>query len=283
MKILISSDSVCDLSTDIINENKIKILSLPITLGDKEYTDSINITPQQIFEYVQKNKVLPKTSAINEFVYNEFFSENLKDNDAIIHFTISSDISSCYNNAVKASNNFKNVFIVDSKTLSSGVGLLILYACNLKNKGLSAAEIFKKVEARKQYVQASFVIERLDYLYKGGRCSSLQLLGANILKIRPSILLKNGKMGMHKKYRGKMPDVVRDYCLDTLKEFNNYDNTMCFITYSSATPEMIESAKKVLSEHANFKTIYETTAGCTVTSHCGENTLGILYFNNKEE
>lgn len=283
MKIAISSDSVCDLSSDLLTKNNIKILSLPITLGDKEYSDSINLTPQEIFAFVQKNKVLPKTSAINEFQYNEFFSEQLKTSDALIHFTISSDISSCYANAVNAAKNYKNVYIIDSRSLSTGVGLQVLYACALRDKGLKADEIVEKVEARKQHIQASFVVERLDYLYKGGRCSSLQLLGANLLKIRPSIILKDGKMQMHKKYRGKMPDVVKEYCLDTLKEFDSFDNNICFITYSSATPEMIESAKNVIKEKTNFKNIYETTAGCTITSHCGENTLGILYYNNKEE
>lgn len=282
MKIAITSDSVCDLSNDLLSKNNIKILSLPITLGDKEFTDSINLTPQEIFDYVQKNKVLPKTSAINEFQYNEFFSENLKSNDALIHFTISSGISSCYVNAVNAAKNFKNVYIIDSRSLSTGVGLQVLYACSLRDKGLKAEEIVEKVDARKKYIQASFVIERLDYLYKGGRCSSLQLLGANLLKIRPSIILKDGKMQMHKKYRGKMPDVVKEYCLDTLKEFNSYDENICFITYSSATPQMIESAKDVLKNNTNFKQFFETTAGCTITSHCGENTLGILYYNNKE-
>lgn len=283
MKIAISSDSVCDLSSDLLTKNNIKILSLPITLGDKEYSDSINLTPQEIFAFVQKNKVLPKTSAINEFQYNEFFSEQLKTSDALIHFTISCDISSCYANAVNAAKNYKNVYIIDSRSLSTGVGLQVLYACALRDKGLKADEIVEKVEERKQHIQASFVVERLDYLYKGGRCSSLQLLGANLLKIRPSIILKDGKMQMHKKYRGKMADVVKEYCLDTLKEFDSFDNNICFITYSSATPEMVESAKSVIKEKTNFKHIYETTAGCTITSHCGENTLGILYYNNKEE
>ena len=283
MKIAITCDSVCDLSKEQLLENNIKILPLTINLGDDSYQDGININPDKIFEYVATTKQLPKTSANNEFQYTEFFEELLKENDAVIHFTLGSDISACYNNAAKASKNFENVKVIDSKNLSTGVGLLVLYACKLRDDGKSFEEIVQKVTARVPHVQASFVVERLDYLHKGGRCSAVALLGANILKIRPSIMVENGKMGVHKKYRGKMESVIAEYVKDTLTEFKNYDNTMCFLTYTSATPEMIAAAKKAISENAAFKAVYETTAGSTVTSHCGEHTLGILYFNDSEQ
>lgn len=280
MKIAITSDSVCDLSKEQIKQNNIKILPLTINLGDDSFSDGVDITPAKIFEYVEKNKQLPKTSALNEFAYDEFFEEVLKEYDGIVHFTISSEISSCYNNCVRSATKHNNVYVIDSKNLSTGVGLLVMYACSLRDNNEKIENIVKKVTERIPCVQASFVVERLDYLHKGGRCSTIQLLGANILKIRPSILVKNGKMDMHKKYRGKMKDVVSEYVKDTLNEFNNYDDSLCFITYSSATPEMLESARKALQENAHFKNIVETTAGATVTSHCGENTLGILYFSN---
>ena len=282
MKIAITCDSVCDLSQELIKQNNISILPISIILGDETFSDGVNINSQKIFDYVTKNKQLPKTSAINEFQYAEFFKEHLDGVDALIHFTISSDMSSCFNNAKKAASTLKNVYVIDSRNLSTGVGLQVLYACMLRDKGEKPENIVKKVEARKQFVQASFVVERLDYLYKGGRCSALQLLGANLLKIRPSIIVKNGKMDVHKKYRGKMKDVVKDYIKDTLNEFNTYDKSICFITYSSATEDMVEAAKSTLKEFANFENVYITTAGATVTSHCGENTLGILYFNNVE-
>lgn len=283
MKIAITCDSVCDLSKEQLLENNIKILPLTINLGDDSYQDGVDINPDKIFEYVAATKQLPKTSANNEFQYTEFFEEQLKESDALIHFTIGSDISACYNNAAKASKNFENVKVIDSKNLSTGVGLLVLYACKLRDDGKSFEEIVQKVTARVPHVQASFVVERLDYLHKGGRCSAVALLGANILKIRPSIMVENGKMGVHKKYRGKMESVIAEYVKDTLTEFKNYDNTMCFLTYTSATPEMIAAAKKAISENAAFKAVYETTAGSTVTSHCGEHTLGILYFNDSEQ
>lgn len=283
MKIAITCDSVCDLSQELIKQNNISILPISIILGDETFADGVNINSQKIFDYVAKNKQLPKTSAINEFQYAEFFKEHLDGVDALIHFTISSDMSSCFNNAKKAASTLKNVYVIDSRNLSTGVGLQVLYACMLRDKGEKPENIVKKVEARKQFVQASFVVERLDYLYKGGRCSALQLLGANLLKIRPSIIVKDGKMDVHKKYRGKMKDVVKDYIKDTLNEFNTYDKSICFITYSSATEDMVEAAKSTLKEFANFENVYITTAGATVTSHCGENTLGILYFNNVEK
>lgn len=283
MKIAITCDSVCDLSQELIKQNNISILPISIILGDETFSDGVNINSQKIFDYVAKNKQLPKTSAINEFQYAEFFKEHLDGVDALIHFTISSDMSSCFNNAKKAASTLKNVYVIDSRNLSTGVGLQVLYACMLRDKGEKPENIVKKVEARKQFVQASFVVERLDYLYKGGRCSALQLLGANLLKIRPSIIVKNGKMDVHKKYRGKMKDVVKDYVKDTLNEFNTYDKSICFITYSSATEDMVEAAKSTLKEFANFENVYITTAGATVTSHCGENTLGILYYNNVEK
>ena len=280
MKIAITCDSVCDLSQEQLEQNNVRILPLTISLADDSYQDGVDITPQKIFDFVSKTKQLPKTSANNEFQYTEFFEEVLKEYDGVIHFTIGSDISACYNNAAKAQNNFENVRVIDSKNLSTGIGLLVLYACKLRDEGKSLDEIADKVKARVPHVQASFVVERLDYLHKGGRCSAVALLGANILKIRPSIMVKDGKMGVHKKYRGKMEAVIADYVKDTLTEFKDYDNSICFITYTSATPEMIEAARKAIGENAAFKTIVETTAGATVTSHCGEHTLGILYFND---
>ena len=197
-------------------------------------------------------------------------------------FSISSGFSSSFNNAFLASKEFEDgkVRVIDSKNLSTGVGMQVLYACDLRDAGNTAEEIFDKVHNRRDNVQASFVIEKLDYLYKGGRCNSLQLLGANLLKIRPSILVSNGKMGMHNKYKGNMPGVVEKYFRDTLAEFNNPCHDFCFVTYSTATPEMLEAAKKVLDEYGKFKKVYYTEANATVTSHCGKNTIGLLYYND---
>jgi len=278
MKILISSDSVCDLPAEVIKNNNIKILPLPITLGDELYLDGDNINSEIIFDFVEKNKTLPKTSAINEYDYAEFFKNNLKEYDKIIHFVISDKISLCYENAKAAAKEMSDVYIVNSATLSSAVGLLIMYACSLRDKGLSADEIYKKVMEKVHKTYIVFVIEKLDYLYKGGRCSSLQRLGANLLKLRPSVYINNGKLEVHKKYRGKMPEVVKNFIIDTINENQDYDDEICFITYSSATEEMIQSAHNTLKLQTRFKNILESCAGATITSHCGKNTIGIAFF-----
>ena len=203
----------------------------------------------------------------------------LENNDAVIHFDISSDMSSAYNNAVNSAKKFKNVYVIDSRTLSTGISLEAIYAKKLADKGVAPEVIVEKVKERIPYVQASFVIERLDYLYKGGRCSSLQLLGANLLKIRPEIEVKDGKMGNTGKFRGRMNDVVTKYCQSVLSTYNTPDKSVIFITHSRATQDMVDAAKEVVKEYG-FEKVYETYAGCTVSSHCGKNTLGILYIND---
>lgn len=279
MKIAITSDSTIDLSKELLEQYDIKVLPLQLILGDEIYHDG-EVTNQYIFDYVNKNGVLPKTSAANEQACNEFFKTQLQSYDAIIHFSISSNMSVTYQNCVNASKEFDGkVEVIDSKNLSTGIALLAIYARNLTKTESDIKVIAEKVRSRVSSVQASFVIERLDFLHKGGRCSSLALLGANILKIRPQIIVKDGKMSSHKKFNGSMPSVVTKYCKATLEEFNNIDKSMVFITYSSATPEMIKAAHDAVDE-LGFKNVYETTAGCIVSCHCGPNTLGILYFND---
>lgn len=279
MKVLITAESTIDLPREILDEYNIKTTPFSVILKDKEYKDGVDISTTEIFDFVEKNKVLPKTAAINAEQYQNFFAEHLKNYDAIVHIALSSQISSACQNAIIASKEFPDVYVVDSLSLSTGIALLAIYASNLAKQGLDAREIFEKTNARVPHVQASFVVERLDYLYKGGRCSALSFFGANLLRIRPQILVKDGKMGPYKKYRGNMDKVVKEYCKDTLYEFNTPDLSVAFITYTTATPEMVEIAKNALKERG-FKKIYETKAGATIASHCGEHTLGILYIND---
>ena len=281
MKIAISVESTNDLSEELLQKYDIKVIPYTITLGDMTFKDGEHTTAE-MFEYVDKYGTLPKTTALNEYEYTEFFKEILESYDALVHICLSSGITSSCGNAERAAKNVENAFVVDSRSLSTGIGLLAMYARELAEEGLSAEEIAKTVQERADKLQVSFVVERLDYLYKGGRCSSLQLLGANLLKIRPRIVLKEGKMISDKKFRGNMGGVVAKYCAETLKDFNTPDLKRAFITYTTATPEMLESARKALSE-AGFKEILETRAGGTIASHCGANTLGILYFNDGKE
>ena len=278
MKIAISVESTSDLSKDLIEKYDIKIIPFHIILGDADFKDGER-SPEDIFAFVDKNKILPKTTAINEFEYAEYFAELKKEYDAVAYITLSSCISPSCSNAEKAAAEMQNVYVVDSKSLSTGIALLALYARELVDNGTSPDVIAEKLKERREKLQVSFVVEKLEYLYKGGRCNSLQLLGANLLKIRPRIVLKDGKMISDRKYRGKMDAVIAKYCADVLEEYNTPDLTRIFITYTTATPEMVAAARSAC-ENAGLKSIIETRAGCTIASHCGANTLGILFFND---
>ena len=278
MKIAITAESTLDLPKELLKKFDIQTLPFEVILGDKEYKDG-QIGSKEIFEYVSKTKKLPKTSAINEEDYRQFFEDIKKKYDGIVHISLSSQISSACGHAKAVASKMKNVYIVDSLSLSTGIALLAIYARKLANEGKAAQEIFEKTSARVPSVQASFVIERLDYLYKGGRCSALALFGANLMHIRPQIIVRDGKMGSYHKYRGNMDKVVTNYCKDTLEEFNTPDLSTAFVTYTTATEGMVNAAKEAL-EKRGFKNIYETRAGGTISSHCGEHTLGILYIND---
>ena len=278
MKIAISAESTIDITEEIKKENDIKIVPFQIFLGDENKLDG-EITSKEIIDFVNKNKILPKTGAVNSIQFEEHFKNIKKEYDAIIHFSLSSELSSAYNNAKSVADTMENVYVIDTRSLSTGIALLALYAVELKKQGLEAKKKKKKCLKRVPFVQASFELMRLDYLYKGGRCSSLAYFGANLLKIRPQIIVKNGKMVSGKKYRGNFEHVVNKYCEDVLAEFNTPDLSNVFITYTTASDEVVDSVKKLL-QNRGFKNIYVTTAGGTITSHCGENCLGSLYIND---
>ena len=281
MKIAVSAESTIDMGKELLEQYDISTVPFNLFLGDKQYFDG-DIAPSEIIEYVNKNKVLPKTGAVNEYQYEEHFGKLLKSYDAVVHFTLSSKMSSAYNNAVNVAKKFKNVYVIDSQSLSTGIALLAIYASKLVRAGESAEDVYEKCLKRVPFVQASFELKRVDYLYKGGRCSALMYLGANLLRIRPQILLKDGKMISGKKYRGNYEHVVENYVSDILEEFDNPDLEEVFITYTTAAPELVEKVKETLKARG-FKNIRPTTAGGTITSHCGEDCLGILYINDGGE
>ncbi|MEG1528566.1 MAG: DegV family protein [Clostridia bacterium] len=280
MNIKITSDSTSDLNVDYLTKQEIDIFPLYIHLGEIEYLDGITINPSKIISYVNTTKKLPSTSAVTIEDYKTKFTQYVKQGLAVIHFTISDSMSSSYNNALVASKGLPNVYVVNSQNLSTGIGLLIMYACDLRAKGLGVEEIFKKVTSRVPYVQASFVLDRLDYLYKGGRCSALALLGANVLMIRPSIEVKEGKMVVGKKQFGTLKHCIGKYIEDILAHYNNPDTTRIFFTTTTILEENRQLVLDILKEKTNFKEIIETKAGCTITSHCGPNCLGILFIND---
>ena len=278
MRIAISAESTINLPKELLEKYQIHTLPFTVLMGEVTALDG-EINPDQIFEYVSKHKVLPKTSAVNSYQYQEHFDNLLKEHDYIIHFCLSSKISSAYANACIVAGENPNIKIIDSESLSTGIALEAIYASKLVMQGLGFNDIVNHVIARIDKVQASFILERLDYLYMGGRCNALQLFGANLLKLHPQIIVQNGKMVVGKKYRGKMEANTLRYVLDTLDRFNNPDKEVIFITYSTAKKETIETIKTILSERG-FKNIYVTRAGCTISSHCGDGCLGILYIND---
>lgn len=281
MKIAITAESTVDMPKELLEKFNIKTLPFTILLGDDVEFDGEGIA-DKIFDYVDKTKVLPKTSAINDVQYKEFFDEVLKENDAIVHISLSSGLSSSFNNARRASEEYSNVRVIDSESLSTGIALLAIYASKLAKEGYGLDAIVERVTKRIPAVQASFVLKRLDYLYKGGRCSRLQLFGANLLKLRLQIIVSGGKMAPEKKFRGNMDSCIMEYCKETLETFNNPDYENVFITYSSAKEETVEKIRELLKEKG-FKNIYATRASGTITSHCGEDCLGILYINDGGE
>ncbi|HEY8390952.1 MAG TPA: DegV family protein [Clostridia bacterium] len=280
MKIKITGDSTLDLSPELLEKYNISLMPLEVNLGSDTYLDGVNITRQDIYDYEKNTGKLPKTAARSAQVYKEFFEQFLNEGYEVIHFSISSFLSSSNQSANMAANELKGVYVIDTLALSTGSALLALYAYDLAQEGKTAQEIVDAVNARIPHVQTSFIIDTLNYLYKGGRCSKLQLFGANLLKIKPTIIMKDGKLDVGKKFRGPMLKVVQGYVQDILETFNTPDTKRVFITHTDAPQEVVDAVRNMLKEKFDFAQILETKAGSTVTSHCGKGTLGILYIND---
>lgn len=276
-KVIISSDSTSDLSAELKERYDVRILPLGVTLGTNVYRDGVDITPDDIYAHYDKTGELPKTTAANVGECIEHFKELTKDGDAVIHFTISSDMSSTYNNACIAASEFDNVYVVDTKNLSTGGGLLVVAAAEMAKDVVDAKEIVENVEKLVPCVDASFVIDSLEYLYKGGRCSALSMMGANLLKLKPCIEVKNGVMGVGKKYRGVFSKVVTEYVTERLQNADDIDTTRVFITHAGCDEELMQSVIKQIKDMGIFKEVFYTRAGSTVSSHCGANTMGVLF------
>lgn len=276
-QIIISSDSTCDLSRELIDRYNIRILPMGVTLGDNSYRDGVDITPDDLYAYVEKTGQLPKTSAINMAENADYFEELTRDGSAVIHFTISASMSATYNNARMAAEDFEDIYVVDAKNLSTGSGLLVLAAAEMAQQGLEAKEIAQKVSELADYVDASFVVDNLEYLAKGGRCSAVAAFGANLLQLKPCISVKNGAMGVSKKYRGKFEKVLPTYVAEKLANGEDIDLKRVFVTHAGCDPQLVESIVELVKNTLPFKDVLVTRAGCTVSSHCGANTLGVLF------
>lgn len=282
MNIRITSDSTCDLNPEYIKAHHVEILPLYTMKGGKTYRDGVDITPQDIFDHVSSGGELCSTAANNVEDYMQLFTRLLQDCDAIIHIDISADFSSCYQNACVAASELKGVYVVDSRNLSTGHGHVVCEAVKMAESGaLSPEAIVDRLQELTQRVEASFLLDRLDYMVKGGRCSSVVALGANLLHLKPCIEVVDGKMRVGKKYRGKYEKAISSYVKDRLQNRDDLVYERIFITHTPVENGIVELVRDTIKEYAPFTEVIETTAGCTVSCHCGPGTLGILFIRSK--
>jgi DegV family protein with EDD domain len=276
MKIKITADSTCDLSPAQLQELDIDLARLTVVKGEEQFVDGVTITPEEIFAHVAAGGNLCSTAAFSIGQYEDLFAKYANEYDAIIHINIGSGFSACYQNATIAAADFPNVRVIDSKNLSTGHGHVVLEACRLAKTCQSVDEIVEKLESFVPRVRASFLLDRLDYMVKGGRCSAATALGANLLNLKPCIEVQDGKMGVTKKYRGPYAKCLANYVKDQL---NNPDiiRDELFLTYTKVDEKCLNAVKEAIDECESFETVYETVAGSTVSCHCGPGTLGVLF------
>lgn len=278
----ITTDSSSDLNS-LFEKRDIGCQPLYVTLDDKQYLDGVDIDPQMIFAYYEKTGSLPKTAARSIEDFYDFFKSYTDRGLQVVHVSLSSKISSTYDYALQASKRLDGVYVLDSLSLSSGTGLLALAAADMADEGKSATEIFEALEKRREHVQASFMINTLDFLYKGGRCSGLAAFFGKALSIKPTLQLIDGNITVARKFMGRFDKNILKYVDYTLERYNKPDKKRVFITHTYADTEVVEKIKQRLTEYGfESDNIIETIAGSTITSHCGKSTLGILYINDGE-
>jgi len=278
-RIVLSADSACDLDSELKKRCQVNIHPFHVIVGENQYQDGVNITSDDIYETYYKSRVLPKTAAINVDEYMNYFRQWTDEGCSIIHFSLGSALSSSHQNCCIAARELGNVYPIDSCSLSTGIALLIIEAAERIARGMSAAEIVDEINAMRTSVHASFIIDTLEFLHAGGRCSALAALGANLLKIKPCIEVDNtsGRMHVGKKYRGTLDKVLRQYTTEKLAEYPDLKTDRIFITHSGISEERIDLVRNTIKETVDFKEILVTRAGSTISSHCGPNTLGILF------
>ena len=283
MSVKIIADSTCDLSKDLLEKYDISVLPLHIVLGDKEYKDGLEISPDEIYEWSNANKEAPKTSAAAISDTIDIYSKYLKSFDEIICFSISGQMSTTVNvmrMAAEELDSEDKIHIIDSENLSTGGGLLVIEAAIMAKEGKSGIEIIESINELKPFVRASFIVDTLTFLHRGGRCSGVAALAGGALKLHPKIVVENGGMKPDKKYRGKMNSAILSYVKDLEPQIKNAKNDRVFITHSGCEEEIIQSVRQYLSELEHFEEILITRAGGVISSHCGPGTLGVLFIEN---
>ncbi|MDR1217940.1 MAG: DegV family protein [Oscillospiraceae bacterium] len=284
MKIKISADSTCDLTHELIDRYDIGIVPLYIVKGGESFKDGLEITPDDLFDYVDSGAGTCHTAAVNIADYTDAFTSYLREYDAVVHINISSGFSACNQNARIAASELPNVYVVDSFNLSTGTGHLVYDAALMAAEGVAPDEIARRLDGMAPFMDASFIIDKLTYLHKGGRCSSLTALGANILKLKPCIEVTDGKMDVGKKYRGSFDKVILQYVADKLSDAGNIDGRRIFVTHTTRVPpDTTRSVIDAIRSYGIFDEIVESHAGCAISNHCGTVCLGVLFYRRREK
>ena len=281
-KIILASDSTTDLSAELIERYNVQILPLGVSLSGKHYTDGVDIDPDMIYKHYEETGELPKTSAANIGDFSDFFKKHTADGSELIFFTISGEMSSTYANATIAAADFEGVHVVDTRNLSTGGGLLVVSAGEMVKEGKEAPEIAQACREMAERVDASFIIDNLEFLHKGGRCSAVAAIGANLLQLKPCITVRSGKMGVGKKYRGKFGMTLQKYIADMIGDASDVELDKIFVTHAGCDEQIVEQCVKQVKAIAKFKEVFVTRAGCTISSHCGRNTLGVLFIRKNK-
>ncbi len=277
MKIKITAESTLDMTEEQLQKYGIAKIPLKVQLGEETHTDGVDLDAQGIYDFVARTGILPKTCAVPPAEFEDFFNDQLKDADAVIHFCISSGLSSCYQNACLAAEEVENVYVVDTKSLSTGMALLAIEAAEMaKKEDADPAAIAQTCRELAEKLNVSFVLGDLEYMRKGGRCSAVEMFGANLLKLRPVLEMKDGKLGVSNKLRGPLPKVNETYIAERLKDKKVLHNRVYF-TSSCIEDTLPQQGKKILEDMGIFDEILVSKAGCTVTSHCGKDTFGVLF------
>lgn len=282
-KIILSADSTCDLGEELKERYRVHFYPFHIILDGRDYQDNIDIRAQDIYKAWREKRVLPKTAAINAEEYRAYFRPWVEQGYDVIHLNLGGALSSAYQNCVLAARETGHVYPVDSCNLSTGISLLVIKAAEMIEEGLGAGEIAGKLENMKKNVHSSFILDTLEFMRAGGRCSALAAFGASALGLKPCIEVQNadGSMKVGKKYRGRLDKVLVSYVRDKLAQYPDIDDSRIFITHSGIPQEYVNKVRETVGSLMEFQECYVTQASCTISSHCGPNTLGILFMTRE--
>lgn len=278
-KVILCADSTCDLSPELKERFGVHTYPFHVNIGEDSYSDGVDLTPDDIYRIYREKNILPKTAAINAMEYTDFCKQFLDEGYEVVYINLGSGLSTSHNSCRMAAEDLEGLYVVDSCNLSTGMGLLVIEAAERIAQGMPAKQVAEEVQELASKVSASFVLDTLEFLHKGGRCSALAMMGANLLQLKPCIEVDNtsGKMGVGKKYRGSLDKALQQYVQDQLKDRTDIRTNRVFITHSGISEERIAAVRAAVEEYQTFDEIFITRAGCTISSHCGPNTLGVLF------